>query len=217
MPHGAIEIFLWLLGLAVGSFLNVVIFRLPAGLSIADPPRSFCPACRAGIAWYDNLPLLSWLILRGRCRHCGAAISVQYPLVEGLTGLAFVLVYHLLFVAQARAGLTAELPGDVPLLLSWLVLAAGLIACSAMDIATYNVDVRITNVVIGAGVIAAALWPRGEFLAPRAETAFSAAGAAAFIVSILITLIWNRWTATEDEASVATDGPAGTDAQTPPS
>lgn len=74
------------IGAAVGSFLNVCIARLPEGESVVAP-RSRCPRCRAAIAWYDNLPLLSWLWLRGRCRHCGEPVSVVYPAVE-LAGLA---------------------------------------------------------------------------------------------------------------------------------
>ncbi|MEJ2215661.1 MAG: prepilin peptidase [Gemmatimonadota bacterium] len=73
-------------GAAVGSFLNVCIYRWPEGLSVVRP-RSRCPACEAAIAWYDNIPIVSWLVLRGRCRHCGARISVQYPLVELVTAL----------------------------------------------------------------------------------------------------------------------------------
>jgi leader peptidase (prepilin peptidase)/N-methyltransferase len=68
-------------GALLGSFLNVCVYRLPRNESIVTP-RSRCPRCGRGIAWYDNVPLLSWLALRARCRHCGAPISVQYPLVE---------------------------------------------------------------------------------------------------------------------------------------
>jgi len=70
-----------ILGAMLGSFLNVCVFRLPRGESVIHP-RSRCPSCGHGIAWYDNVPMLSWLVLRARCRRCGASISVQYPLVE---------------------------------------------------------------------------------------------------------------------------------------
>jgi leader peptidase (prepilin peptidase)/N-methyltransferase len=73
-------------GLCVGSFLNVVIHRLPMGQSIADPPRSMCPHCGHPLAIRDNIPLLSYLWLRARCRHCHAPISVRYPLVELIGG-----------------------------------------------------------------------------------------------------------------------------------
>jgi leader peptidase (prepilin peptidase)/N-methyltransferase len=71
----------FVLGAVVGSFLNVVIYRVPRRMSIVKP-RSACPSCATPIAWYDNVPMLSWLILRGRCRSCRGAIAVRYPLVE---------------------------------------------------------------------------------------------------------------------------------------
>src|SRR5258705_8722047 len=78
-------------GLVIGSFLNVVAYRLPRGESLAHPP-SHCPSCDAPIKPYDNIPVLSWLLLRGRCRNCRAAISPRYPLVEGVTGVLWALV-----------------------------------------------------------------------------------------------------------------------------
>src|SRR5262245_4323487 len=79
-------------GLVIGSFLNVVIARLPEGRSIWRP-RSSCPRCGTQIAWYDNIPLLSFVILRGRCRACGQAIALRYPLVEAATGALFALAF----------------------------------------------------------------------------------------------------------------------------
>lgn len=80
-----------LLGLVVGSFLNVVIARVPARRSLVSPP-SACPACGTPVKPYDNVPVLSWILLRGRCRACGEPISVQYPLVEASTGALFGLI-----------------------------------------------------------------------------------------------------------------------------
>lgn len=79
-------------GLAFGSFLNVCIYRLPLGLSVVTP-RSACPKCKQAIAFYDNVPVLSWLILRGRCRHCKTTISARYILIELLTGSLFLACY----------------------------------------------------------------------------------------------------------------------------
>jgi leader peptidase (prepilin peptidase)/N-methyltransferase len=78
-------------GLVIGSFLNVVAYRLPRKESLAHPP-SRCPSCGAPVKPYDNVPVLSWLLLRGRCRACGAAISARYPVVEALTGALYALV-----------------------------------------------------------------------------------------------------------------------------
>ena len=90
----AMSILISALGLAIGSFLNVCIYRLPQGLSIHSPRRSFCPECRTTIRFYDNLPLLSYLFLKGRCRHCGVEISKIYPLVELTTGILFLVSLH---------------------------------------------------------------------------------------------------------------------------
>jgi leader peptidase (prepilin peptidase) / N-methyltransferase len=85
----------FLFGLVIGSFLNVCIYRWPHDLSVVRP-RSHCIACNQTIVWYDNIPLVSYLLLRGRCRHCGARISLRYPAVEFLTGaLFFWLVWQL--------------------------------------------------------------------------------------------------------------------------
>ncbi len=89
--------YIFLVGLCIGSFLNVCIHRLPIGKSIVRPP-SACPTCGTLIRWYDNIPVLSWIILRGRCRGCRSPISVRYPVVELTTGL-------LAFLTVARFGL----------------------------------------------------------------------------------------------------------------
>src|SRR3954454_11414219 len=78
-------------GLAIGSFLNVVIYRVPAGLSVVHPP-SHCPVCKNTIPNRYNVPVFGWLALHGRCHDCGTSISARYPLVEGATGIAFVAV-----------------------------------------------------------------------------------------------------------------------------
>ena len=81
------SLFVFFAGTCVGSFLNVCIYRLPAGLSVAFPP-SACPQCQQPIRFYDNIPVVSYILLRGRCRFCAATIAIRYPLVELLTGLA---------------------------------------------------------------------------------------------------------------------------------
>jgi leader peptidase (prepilin peptidase)/N-methyltransferase len=108
-----------LFGLVIGSFLNVVIYRVPRGLSVVSP-RSACPSCETPIAERDNIPVVSWLVLRGHCRHCHAPISARYPLVE--LGCA-----ALFAGTAARFGYSWALP-------SFLVLFAGLLALSVIDV-----------------------------------------------------------------------------------
>ena len=90
----------FVVGCLIASFLNVVIWRVPNGISLVDPPRSFCPTCKERIAWYDNIPLVSYAVLGGRCRHCHEPISARYPLVEALGGASAAMV-----VAGAMGGL----------------------------------------------------------------------------------------------------------------
>src|SRR2546423_3108607 len=88
------DFFAFVLGAAVGSFLNVCIYRLPLDLSINRPRRSFCPQCKQSILWQHNLPLISWILLRGRCANCGAKISFRYFAVELLTALLFLAIWQ---------------------------------------------------------------------------------------------------------------------------
>jgi leader peptidase (prepilin peptidase)/N-methyltransferase len=92
--HYLFATFAFVLGAVVGSFLNVCIYRMPLDLSVNEPRRSFCPACKKQLKWYQNIPLLSWLFLRGRCANCGSRIAFRYFAVELLTGLLFLAVWH---------------------------------------------------------------------------------------------------------------------------
>jgi leader peptidase (prepilin peptidase) / N-methyltransferase len=134
-----------LFGLLVGSFANVVIARIPAGRSIANPP-SACPRCATRIRARDNIPVVSWLLLRGRCRDCAEPISVRYPLVELAMTVLFALVAW-------RVGLSWTLPGF--LLFAWLLLVVAVI-----DIDTRKIPNKLTYpltpallVLLGAGAV----------------------------------------------------------------
>lgn len=116
------------LGLAVGSFLNVLIHRVPNKESVVRP-RSRCPKCGTELASRDNIPVLSWLLLRGRCRTCGEPISARYPLIELATAVLFA-------AAGVRFGASWELPG-------YLLLFASLLAISAIDLERYIIPNRI--------------------------------------------------------------------------
>jgi leader peptidase (prepilin peptidase)/N-methyltransferase len=130
-------------GLLIGSFLNVVIYRVPQGTSIVAP-GSACPGCGTAIAWYDNVPVLSWIVLRGRCRSCRTGISARYAIVEILTALLFA-------ATAARFGANWVLP-------ALLVFTAGLIALAFTDLDHHLLPVKIVYPVllmVGALLVAA--------------------------------------------------------------
>jgi leader peptidase (prepilin peptidase) / N-methyltransferase len=137
-------------GLLVGSFLNVVIHRVPRDESVVRP-RSRCPQCGTQLAERDNIPVVSWLVLRGRCRTCSAPISARYPLVEALTGV--------LFAALAlRFGFDWALP-------AFLVATAGLVALSLIDLDTFLLPKKVhyptliaTAVLLAAAAVIDADW-----------------------------------------------------------
>jgi leader peptidase (prepilin peptidase)/N-methyltransferase len=93
IPEPLASVFAVALGLILGSFMNVCVYRLPVGESVVQP-RSRCPQCKTTIPWYQNIPVLSWIVLRGACGHCSARISWRYPLVEALAGLTVLLFWR---------------------------------------------------------------------------------------------------------------------------
>ena len=131
-----------LLGLAVGSFLNVVVHRVPEGRSVVSP-GSRCASCGTEIAARDNIPVVSWVLLRGRCRHCGAAISPRYPAIEMLTGMAFV-------AASLRLGEDAALP-------AYWAWSAGLLALSAVDLERFILPNKILYPTLGLAALGLAV------------------------------------------------------------
>jgi len=154
-------------GAVVGSFLNVVIHRLPRGESLVHP-RSRCPACGRQIAGYDNVPIVSWLALRGRCRHCGEPISPRYPVVELLTALAFAAV---VLVRSFDDDLILELP-----------FVAGLIALAGIDLDHKLLPNKIVYPLAAYGLIAMLLVERDDLL----EHVIAGTGAFAFLLVAVI-------------------------------
>jgi leader peptidase (prepilin peptidase)/N-methyltransferase len=148
-------------GLLIGSFLNVVVYRLPRGMSIASPP-SHCPACGTELGPLDNVPVLSWMALRGHCRHCGGSISPRYPLIELLTGVLF-------------AGLALALPSVQPIAPLAAVVAATVAVC-AIDLDRLDIPKGLDGVtlVFSASLIAVSV---ADHVPGRLGWAGAAAGA----------------------------------------
>ncbi len=119
LPSAALPVVAGLFGLLVGSFLNVCIFRLPRGASVVWP-ASACGSCKRELRWFENIPVVSWLVLRAKCARCQAPISIQYPLVEAVTAALFVLV--------------AALTPVGPLLAARLVFVCALVVLFAIDL-----------------------------------------------------------------------------------
>lgn len=144
-----VALILFLFGLLWGSFANVVIYRYPKGQSVAFP-RSKCTSCGNQIAWYDNIPVFSWLFLFGRCRKCKTTISWRYPAVELLTGVLF--------------GLIGYFYGISWLTLEYIVFAWGLVVVSFIDLELMILPDVFTLSGVVLGLIGAALNPQRDFL-----------------------------------------------------
>jgi leader peptidase (prepilin peptidase)/N-methyltransferase len=155
------------LGAPIGSFLNVVVWRLPRGESIVSP-GSHCPACERPISFYDNVPVVSWLLLRGRCRHCGTRISARYPLIELLTAAGFAAVVA---VRGLDEGLVLELP-----------FVACLIALAGIDFDHKLLPNRIVYPMAAWGLAATLLVDRDDLV----ENLIAGAGAFLFLFVALI-------------------------------
>lgn len=151
LTEGAILVWLFLFGCVVGSFLNVCIWRLPRGATIGRPKRSFCPHCGSSLRWYDNIPLVSFLMLRGRCRDCGGRVSWRYPVIEALTGVLFALVY-------VRQG--TQMGVGVGQLTVMMLVVALLVFASAVDWEFLIIPDEVTIFGIFGGLLAGLLLPQ---------------------------------------------------------
>jgi len=159
-------------GAAIGSFLNVVVYRVPEGLSLIHPP-SRCPFCEHPIRWYDNLPVLGWILLRGRCRDCRRPIAMRYPIVEALVGAIFlVLVIFEVFAGGANLPLRTVRVGGESFAPDWTALELWrlygfhlVVLCTllpAMLIAWDEkpVPARLFAIALAVGLVAPWFWPR---------------------------------------------------------
>ncbi|MBK1882564.1 prepilin peptidase [Luteolibacter pohnpeiensis] len=149
LPYGIFDLWIWLipaflLGACIGSFLNVVIYRVPLGLSVNEPKRSFCPHCKKPIPMGRNIPLFSWLLLRGKCADCGAPIAFRYFAVELLTALLFMAAWWF-FTPQVVVFL-------------WVLLAL-LIAITFIDAEHMIIPISLTWSGVVVGLIASVIYP----------------------------------------------------------
>lgn len=164
-----VAIYAALLGLVVGSYLNVVIYRVPRGLSTVTP-RSRCPSCHGAIRPWDNIPVLSWLALGGKCRSCKAPISARYPAIEAVTALFFVLCF-------LQWGLSIDA-------LAGSIFSAAMIALAAIDAEHFLLPDKITYPGIALGLLLQP-WRYGPGLRSAAIGAALGAG--------LLLAIWAGW------------------------
>ena len=195
-------VFFVAVGLAIGSYLNVVIYRIPLGISTSAPLWSFCPGCGARIHWYDNLPVLSYVRLGARCRGCGSPISPRYPAVELLMATLTLVVLDAFCVAGLRGGthdlglgVTEQLYYDWPIILAHVILFACLLAMSVIDLEHYFIDIRFTNFAVATGFVLHILWTPvaggwrptvgGDWYRPGVAT-----GAVSIAMAVVAALMW---------------------------
>jgi leader peptidase (prepilin peptidase)/N-methyltransferase len=196
VPEWIWYIFVFAFGCCIGSFLNVVIYRLPRDKSLVSPP-SACPACGRHIRFYDNIPLVSWLVLVRKCRYCKASISPRYFIVELLTGSGFLGLFVLYFHFDLRDGLEPFSAGGWFVYLLHIIMLGSFIAASAIDLEHWIIPLSICWFVTAAGFIGSAVGVyvidpaviREYSVLPSAsaDTGALAAGAAAGLaVSVLL-------------------------------
>ena len=162
--------FAFSMGAVVGSFLNVCIYRLPLDLSVNKPRRSFCPSCKTQLTWYQNVPLLSWLFLRGKCANCGVRIAFRYFAVELLTALLFLLVWKVF-------------PWQIAI--AYWVFVALLIAATFIDFEHFIIPDEITIGGTVVGILASLAVPRLMDTANRGRAVLTAALSAALGYAVL--------------------------------
>jgi len=156
LPDSILIVFAFAFGCCIGSFLNVVVYRLPRDKSLVKPPSS-CPSCGKHIRFYDNIPLLSWLLLLGKCRNCKAKISPRYFIIELLTGLVFAGLFVFMFRSGLRRGMVPFEQGGWIIYLASLALASGFIAASAIDIELWVIPISVCWFVTAVGIVASSV------------------------------------------------------------
>jgi leader peptidase (prepilin peptidase)/N-methyltransferase len=222
LPHAIYIVFVFLLGSCVGSFLNVVVWRLPQveevpgeglfrgfyrGWQALSSPPSHCPKCGKPLKWYDNIPVIGWIKLKGRCRFCKAPISARYPIIEAITGLLFVLYYVSFFMIGLGPWLARMTPDGSPQFFTppmsitehWpvyaidMILVAALLAASLIDAELFIIPLGIPWFVIPLALLEHAVWdgpgwPGALNLSPLAA-ALAAGATLGIVISFILLLL----------------------------
>lgn len=185
--------FIFAFGACVGSFLNVVVYRLPRGQSLVSPP-SRCPRCEHKLAWFDNIPVLGWILLGGKCRYCRDPISSRYPIIEALTGGLFVVYYILFF--DIRLGPCVSPPrvfnirDDWPIFALYMFMISSLLAASLIDAELFIIPLEICWLMAAAGVLVHAIvdTPRspGSLMLPPVGAAMAVGGTVGWLLTLLL-------------------------------
>jgi len=163
-------VFVFALGCCIGSFLNVVVYRLPRDKSLVTPPSS-CPSCERHIRFYDNIPLVSWLVLGRKCRYCRTPISPRYFAIELLTGSVFLGVFILYFYTDVWKNMPPFQEGGWLIYLIHIILLATFIAASAIDMEHWIIPLSLCWFVTAAGLIGSSIG--GLMMAPKAIWAYT--------------------------------------------
>jgi leader peptidase (prepilin peptidase)/N-methyltransferase len=196
-------IYLFVVGACVGSFLNVLIYRLPRGQSLWWPP-SRCPQCEHRLAWYDNVPVLGWILLGGKCRYCGKGISGQYPIIEFVTGAMFAFYYWMFFVKGvgpcARPDFLSppmemifgmpQAPRSIwPIYFLDMILLSGLLAASVIDAELFIIPASIPWWTAAIGIVGHAIFDRAGMAGSQIVYPFSMALSAGGFVGLVISIV----------------------------
>ena len=153
LEHLPSALFVFVLGACVGSFLNVLVYRLPRNIRLLTPPSS-CPSCDHTLRFFrENLPILGWIAIRGKCRYCKAPVSIEYPCIELLTGLLFLGCYVLCYWVSPSSPFVGEIFGEwwhdngivrtLPMFIALLTLVGGLLAMTLIDARTFTIPIQI--------------------------------------------------------------------------
>lgn len=196
VPDWIWYLFVFAFGCCIGSFLNVVIYRLPREKSLVFP-GSACPGCGKAIRFYDNIPLISWLLLGAKCRFCKAPVSPRYFVIELLTGVTYLGFFVLYFRSGLRPDMAPFPQGGWLLYLAHLVLLGAFIAASAIDLELWIIPLSLCWFVTGAGLVASTvggvvldpMWIRQAGLLPHASPttgALAAGGGLGLLVSLVL-------------------------------